>query len=122
MIEFLQRAIAQLAGIDPSAPWALLALCIFAVVYCLRKLFPVAWERFAHIGILANIDPMPVVAILRKLWQSVPGQLLGVAIGAIGSGGDVKAALLGALAGIVASLSHEILKAAPWIPYKGSTK
>jgi hypothetical protein len=115
MHDLLTRAHAALASIHPLAPWAALTLAIFAPQYAIRKWRPMWWERFALLG--------PEAALASKIWQGLPSVLLGATWAAFASGGDLRAAFCGALAGALAPLKHEALKRLPnsVVPYVGGS-
>jgi hypothetical protein len=116
----LTALVAWLAALNPSLPWLLLSAIVFAVIYGARKWFPVQWELFAEATPLAMFDPVGVVKALNKVWQSLPAAALG-AVTMLMQGGDQKTVLLGALAGLLAPVAHELMRAIPWIPYQGQT-
>jgi hypothetical protein len=120
MLSLLQQALAWLSAVDPALPRALLVALVFASVYLIRKFFPRAWELFASAVPVPVIDPAPLLLLLSKSWQALPGALLGAAASALTSGADVKHAVKGALFGALAALVHEFAKAAPWLPYTGA--
>jgi len=106
-------------NIGLGAAFAVNVLIVFLFVYAFRKLCPNAWiwlvKRIPYI----DFDETPIRAILDKALQSLPGTVFAAVMGAISSGGNVKVAALGALAGPLATLAHHILEAIPWIPYRG---
>lgn len=112
--------VAWLAAINPSLPWLCLGALVFSVIYAARKFFPVQWELFAQLTPLAMFDPSGVVKALNKVWQSLPAVGLG-AVTMLLQGGDQKTVLLGAAAGLLAPVAHEIMKAVPWVPYRGES-
>lgn len=120
MLSLLQQALAWLTAIDPALPRALLVALVFVSVYLIRKFCPRAWELFASVVPVPVIDPAPLLLLLSKSWQALPGALLGAAAAALASGADVKHAVKGALFGALAALVHELAKAAPWLPYTGA--
>jgi hypothetical protein len=120
MLEQTRSLVVWLNAVDPVLPRALLVTAVFVLVYVFRKLFPAVWELFARAVPVAVVDPAPVLLLLSKLWQALPGALLGAVMLAIGTGGDVRAALKGALGGALAAFAHEVFKAVPWIPYQGA--
>lgn len=115
MHDLITRAYAALASIHPLAPWLALTLAIFAPQYAIRKWRPLWWERFALLG--------PEAAMASKVWQGLPSVLLGALWAAFASGGDLRAAFYGALAGALAPLKHEMLKRLPnsVVPYVGGS-
>ncbi len=66
-----------------------------------------------------DFDETPIRAFLDKALQSLPGTVFAAIMGAISSGGSIKVAALGALAGPLATIAHHILEAIPWVPYLG---
>lgn len=100
--------------------WAALPLVLWFAQYLLRKLAPSFWEWCANLGPFGAVDLSPALTLARKVWQALPSVVGGAVIMALMSGGDVRAAALGALKGALAPLLHELLKAAP-IPYQGAT-
>ena len=115
MHDLLARAHAALAAVHPLAPWLALTLAIFTPQYAVRKWRPLWWERFALLG--------PEAALASKIWQGLPSVLLGAVWAAFASGGDLRAAFFGALAGALAPLKHEALKRLPnsVVPYVGGS-
>ncbi len=121
-MEYLQMARAWLEGIHPALPWALLTAGIWLFQYGVRREFPALWETIANFGPLADYKLQPAVRLARKVWQALPSILLGAILSAAATGSDVGAIWLGALAGAIAPLKHELLKALPFISYKGKTR
>jgi hypothetical protein len=119
-LDTLKAAVAWLStNIDPAVPRALLVVAVLVVVYAVRKLFPRAWEAFASVVPVPVIDPAPVLLVLSKFWQALPGTLLGMLSLALSTGGDPRATVKGAVFGALAALAHEVMKAVPWVPYRG---
>lgn len=108
------------ANIDPAVPRALFVIAILVSILLIRKAFPRAWEGFARAVPLPAIDPQPLLLVLSKAWQALPATVLGAMTLALGSGGDIRSAVKGAAFGALAALSHEVMKAVPWIPYTGA--
>jgi len=111
-----------LSSINPLAPAlvgnALAVLAVFTTVYLLRRFAPGLWLALTKwIPDASTIDVGAFFAFLIKLLQSLPGQVLGIALAALTSGG--KQQFIGALWGILAAALHEILAWAP-LPYKGA--
>lgn len=119
-LDQLKAAVDFLSAIDPILPRALLIASVLVIVYAFRKLFPGAWEWFARAVPVAVVDPAPVLLVLSKAWQALPGALLGALTLGL-STGQVVPAVKGAVFGALAALAHEIMKAVPWIPYQGKT-
>lgn len=117
----LQDAVAYLATLDPNLPWAALSLAVFATIYLVRRYLPSLWLSFEGLvpGCLAYPDMTKLQAIWRKAVQTLPSVAIGAVIPALASGGDVKLALYGAIAGAVAPLIHELAAALPFVPYQG---
>jgi hypothetical protein len=105
-----------------GAAFAVLIIVTFLAVFLLRKAFPRAWEYTVGIIPMLSVDVAPVMVVLSKLLQALPGAVFAAVLGAFATGGKdaAKAAALSAVAGFVASALHEILKAVPWIPYRGT--
>ena len=121
MLEPIKTAAEWLSqNIDPSVPRALFVVTVLLVVYLVRKLFPRLWEGFARVVPVSVIDPKPLLLVLSKAWQAIPGTLIGAGLVALGAGGDIRSAVKGAAFGALAALAHEVLKAVPWVPYRGA--
>lgn len=114
-----KAAWAKLAALSPEARWTALVAAIFLIVYLVRKFAPKLWLAFEAKSPFVVADPAPVLAALHKAFQAIPSVLLGIAIPALLSGGDVKAAAFGALMGLVPPVQHELARWAKWIPYEG---
>lgn len=115
MHDLIARAYTALSAVHPLAPWLVLTAAIFAPQYAVRKWRPLWWERFALLG--------PEAALASKIWQGLPSVLLGATWAAFASGGDLRAAFYGALAGALAPLKHEAMKRIPnsVLPYVGGS-
>lgn len=115
MHDLIARAYTALSAVHPLAPWLALTAAIFAPQYAVRKYRPLWWERFALLG--------PEAALASKIWQGLPSVLLGALWAAFASGGDLRSAFYGALAGALAPLKHEALKRIPnnLLPYVGGS-
>lgn len=121
MLETIKAAAAWLsANVDPSVPRALFVVAVLVTVLLIRKAFPRAWEAFARVVRVPVIDPAPLLLLASKAWQALPGAVIGGVTLALGTGGDVRAAVKGVVFGALAALAHEVLKAVPWIPYQGA--
>lgn len=119
MLETIKVAAAWLSeNIDPTVPRALFVVAVLIAVLLLRKAFPRAWEAFARVVHVPAFDAAPVIVVVNKAWQALPGTLLGGVTLGLGTG-DVKTGIKGAAFGALAALAHEVLKAVPWIPYQG---
>lgn len=106
-------------NIGLGAAFAVLCLLVFLFVYAFRKLAPNAWIWLVKRVPYIDFDETPIRAFLDKTLQALPGTLFAAVLGALSSGGSVKAAALSALAGPLMALAHHILGAIPWIPYLG---
>ena len=113
----LRDVVAYLAALDPNLPWAALSLAVFGIIYAIRKFLPSLWLQFS--AFVPAIDESRIRGALRKIWQALPGVAMGAVIPTLASGGDVKLALYGAVAGAFAPFIHEIAAALPFVPYKG---
>jgi hypothetical protein len=118
---YLKAALAWLAGLPAPLPESLFVLLVFGLVYVGRQCFPKTWESIANFAYWFPVDSLVVLDALRKAWQAAPAMILGAVLGAVGSGGDVAAALYTSLLGLLAVPVHEIRKAWKWDPYKGAT-
>jgi hypothetical protein len=106
-------------NIGLGAAFAVNILIVFLFVYSFRKLAPNAWIWMVKRVPYIDFDETPVRAFLDKTLQTLPGTVFAAVMGAISSGGSIKVAALGALAGPLATIAHHILEAIPWIPYLG---
>jgi len=96
-----------LSQVHPDFPWVVLTALIWLVQYLTRRFAPKVWVvAFSWI-------PTDLPKMLRRILQGLPSVLVGAAIPAIASGGNLKHALLGALFGALAPLWHHMLKALP---------
>ncbi len=99
----------------------LFAVIVGGIIYVIRKKFGPQWERLVGFVPALNFDMTPWLALLSKLVQALPGTVLAAVLGAVTSGGSLVPTLVSALAGLLAAIGHEVLKAIPQIPYKGET-
>lgn len=112
MLAHIRDALAQ---IHPDFPWVVLAFFIWLAQYLLRRYVPSAWVlAFSWV-------PEDMSDQTQRVLQGLPSVLIGAAIPAVASGGDVKQALKGAVFGALAPLWHHMLKAAPG-KYAGALK
>lgn len=106
-------------NIGDGAAFGVFCIGVFFTIYLFRKLFPNAWiwlvKRIPYI----DFETTPILALLDKTVQALPATLFGLVMATLSSGGSVKVALLGALAGPINVIAHHILQAIPWIPYQG---
>lgn len=107
------------ANIGDGAAFGVFVIGVFFTIYFFRKLFPNAWiwlvKRIPYI----DFETTPLLAIMDKVVQALPATLFGLVMATLSSGGSVKVALLGALAGPINVIAHHVLQAIPWIPYQG---
>jgi hypothetical protein len=120
----MQALLAYLTALHPLAPWGLLTLAIWLSAYVIRKLVPKLWELPAALALreaafLRFPDLRPALSFLWSVWQGLPSVLLGALVGAWQLGTDPAAAWKGAIAGALAPALHHLLKALPFIPYRG---
>jgi hypothetical protein len=125
MIQLLESVRIWLEGnVGIGAAFSALVLLVFVFVFAFRKLFPNAWIWMVKRVPYIDFQMDPLLALLDKVVQTIPGALLGAVTTWMSTGADMtlnglKLALLGSLAGPLAALAHHILKAIPWIPYLG---
>lgn len=113
----LEQIRSLLASNDPATLVGSAAVVVFFLVLSWRKFFPASWNWLEmRIPLIDRIQSDAIWTFVWKAVQSIPGAAFGAVMAALASGGDVKKTLLGALAGPVASIGHEVLKA-----YKGKT-
>jgi len=93
----------------PDLARVALATIVFLIVYLVRKLAPSLWLRFEGLSPALNIESEWLSEQLHKLYQALPSAVLGAILGPLMTGGDWRQALLGALNGLAAPLSHELL-------------
>lgn len=122
MLPDVSKLFANLASLDPRLPGAacgLVVLAVFSLMYWVRRRFPKIWERCADLAPFLRGDVDPVLAALRKAWQAVPSAVAGAVMTALLSGGNLRAAELGAVLGLLAPVLHELAKWCPWLSYRG---
>ena len=113
----LESIRAALASSDPATLIGSAALAVFLLILSWRKFFPSSWNWLEmHIPLVDRIQSDALWAFTWKAVQAIPGTVFGAVMVALASGGDVRKTLLGALAGPVAAIGHEVLKR-----YKGQT-
>jgi hypothetical protein len=120
----MQNLLASLTALHPLLPWGLLTLAIWLSAYVFRKLVPKLWELPAALALRESAfqrfpDLRPALSFLWSVWQGLPSVLLGALVGAWQLGSDPGAAWKGAIAGALAPALHHVLKALPFIPYRG---
>ncbi len=107
----LQQIKSLLASSDPATLVGSAAVLVFFAVLFWRKVFPRSWNWLeAHIPLIDRIQSDAIWTFVWKAVQTLPGALIGAGMTALASGGDLQKTLLGALAGPVASIGHELLK------------
>ncbi len=113
MTHYLATVRDALASAHPSLPWIVLALAIFLVQYGVRRWCPSLWLwAFRWI-------PEDLPAVFRNAIQSAPSLFMGLALPSLASGGDLRHAFWGTLAGTAAPVAHHLLKAVPFLRYRG---
>lgn len=105
--------------IGTGSAFAVLCILVFAFVYLFRKFLPNQWIWLVKRVPYLSFDETPLLAFLDKALQTIPGAVFAAIMGALSTGGNVKAAALAALAAPLATIGHHILAAIPWIPYLG---
>lgn len=118
MPESLKAAALALTA-NAEARWSALVFGIFLLVYFVRKFLPKVWLAFETLSPFVVADPEPVLRQLHKAYQALPSILVGIVVPAVLTGGDWKAAGIGALLGLVPPLQHELAKWIKWLPYRG---
>lgn len=109
------------AHLGMPAVIGIISTVVFLIVYLIRKVFGKQWDKAASYIPALNFNLTPGYSLLSKFAQSVPAILLAAGIGALTSGVSLGPTLISALAGPLAVLGHEMLKAFPFVPYKGAT-
>lgn len=113
----LEHIRAALASSDPATLIGSAAVAVFILVLAWRKFLPSSWNWLEmRIPLIDKIQSDALWTFTWKAVQAIPGTLFGALMVALASGGDVQKTLLGALAGPVAAIGHEVLKR-----YKGQT-
>ncbi len=102
-----------------ALPWIGLTLAIWLAQYLVRRYLPRAWEVPANVP-FGSANLAGPLKLLRKVWQGLPSVLAGALAGAYLSGTSSENAWKGALAGALAPVWHELLKALPG-PYDGGS-
>lgn len=97
------------AAANPDSARVLLAAVVFAVMYATRKLLPGVWTFFETRSPWLGEEMKFLDQLLHKLWQAVPSALTGALLGPALFGDGWKQALIGALNGLAAPLSHELM-------------
>jgi hypothetical protein len=93
-------------------PWAPLTAGLWAAQYAVKRWVPGVWGFLADIP-FGPCRAKPALKIARKVWQGLPSVATGALVGALVVGQDPRDAWIGAVAGAVAPVWHEILKALP---------
>ena len=97
----------SLAQLHPDAPWVVLTAAIWLAQYTCRRWAPKVWTlAFSWV-------PDDLGAMARATVMGLPSVVVGAALPALASGGDWKAAALGAVFGAAAPVWHHLLRAAP---------
>lgn len=106
-----------LESIHPALPAAILVAVIWLAQYLVRRFAPLAWETMAN---LPFNGARPAATLLRKVWQALPSIATGAFLTSLTGDGSITDAVFGAVAGALAPVLHELLKAAP-VPYVGGS-
>ncbi len=93
----------------PDLARVALATVVFLIVYLVRKLAPSLWLRFEVLSPALNVESEWLSEQLHKLYQALPSAVLGAILGPLMTGGDWRQSALGALNGLAAPVSHELL-------------
>lgn len=96
-------------------PAVLLIVAIWLAQYLVRRFAPDVWESVAN---LPFNGARPAASVLRKAWQALPSVISGALVAALTGDGSFNDTFFGAVAGALAPVLHELLKAAP-VPYVG---
>lgn len=105
------HALLALVATNPALFVGIVSIFVFFTILAVRKFFPKAWFYLeGKLSFLTAIDNEALFAFMWKALQAIPGTLVGVLMTALASGGDPITMLLGALAGIVAAIGHEVIK------------
>ncbi len=102
-----------LASVHPQAPGLALMLSVWGIMWAVRKWRPTLWAAIAKWG--------PEGSTLQHAIQALPSVVVGAAMAAMSSGGDMVQAAHDAVFAFGAPFLHHLLKNAPG-PYRGSTK
>lgn len=115
---YLQTIRSALESFHPAAPAVVMLGAIFLSQYLVRRFIPGVWEWMANLPFPGGAHK-PAVILLRKAWQALPSAGVGAFLGAFAYNGDTTAAVAGAIVALFAPVGHEMLKAAPSVPYRG---
>lgn len=119
MLKYIMFAWAWLSAAHVLLPYLVLTLAAYAFVYLWRKGHPRSWLYFeSRLPFAAELSKGEELA--HNLLQSLPSVVIAAVLGALASGGDIAATVLGAVAGAGAPLLHHTRKALPFDPYRGN--
>lgn len=118
-IEALRAAKAWLDGIHQGLFPTLIVVKLWSGQWLVRKFAPGFWESIANILPLGR-GMSALDTGMRKAWQAIPSLVGGALVMGMATG-SVMEAVVGALIGALAPVTHETLKALP-VPYRGATK
>lgn len=102
----------------PALPWVVMTAVIWLTALVARKIMPTKWEALARWP-FGDADLKPAGMLAFKIWQGVPSVLAGAILAAATMRLDYGLLWKGALAGACAPILHELLKALPFVPYRG---
>lgn len=111
MTHYFELIRGELAAVHPALPSLVLMLTVWLSLWGVRRWAPRAWAIVAKWG--------PEGSTASHLIQALPALVLGAAVAALGSGGDVIQAVSDAMVAAIAPLWHHLLKALPG-PYRGA--
>lgn len=100
----------------PAAPSVILVALIWLSQWAVRRFVPDVWERIAN---WPFNGARPAATALRKVWQALPSIATGALLTSLSGSGSITEAVFGAVLGALAPAWHEVLKALPFVPYRG---
>lgn len=119
MLELIHFAWTWLATANALAPYSVVTLAAFGLIYAWRKLSPKSWLWLeSRLPFAAAIDDAENMA--KNVVLSLPSLVIGAALASLAGGVTFPVALFGALAGACAPLLHHVRKALPFDPYRGA--
>lgn len=117
MLESIKLGWHWLAAYQPTLPYLLTTLLFYGACYGIRKKLPGVWTAMADIMPFADAITRGE-DVVRQFFLAVPQIVLSATFAGLATG-DVKGAILGALAGAGAPILHHTRKALPFDPYQG---
>jgi hypothetical protein len=116
MIQSLASAREALAAYHPALPWLCITAATWAGAWAVRAYRPALWLRL--FGWVPADAPALFQDAATAIVLGVPGAIL--AAGA--SGLNPVHAVIGLAAGALATPVHRVVKACPWVPYRGALR